>query len=218
MMVRVFVFLFLLAGSAASLFSQETAVEDDRVLIHGLLVQQYGGSAVVSAHVLNTSNGRGTLSEQSGKFDLIATPGDSLRITAIGFFPIEFKLKPKTADVLDTVFVLQVDTVSLEAVPIMGRNRWNEFKDDFTAMPVAEDTLQVQLPLYGPAHVAPSSGSGVVVSGAITEVYKYFSVYGTQHRKMRRARKQLARQVMEVDKNGTFEEETDEEPGLLAKP
>ena len=114
-------------------FIQGQTQERERfVQVTGIIIDE-SGKTVSNAGVISARLRRGTLSDRSGIYSIISTPGDTLFYRALGFkiteaiVPGSFEGRHLNIDV-----VLYGDTIKIEDVVILPWRSYEEFKREIT--------------------------------------------------------------------------------------
>lgn len=92
------------------------------------------------AHIINISRGKGTISDLLGYFEIPITSGDSIRITAIGYFEmVSPQWGPFSTDSLYYPIHLKPRVYELEGVRFSRFGSYQRFLKEFAALKLAKD-------------------------------------------------------------------------------
>lgn len=140
------IFLLLVAYG---LKAQNNSVSDS-LIVHfvGKLTDE-SEKVIPFAHVINLRRGHATISDTSGKFNMLVLSRDSIRISAIGFITKYVSIRQYQAinDTLNLHIRLKNKTYDLSTVNIYEL-RWQVFKSEFMEEEVEEDETAEQITIW----------------------------------------------------------------------
>jgi hypothetical protein len=160
------------------------------------------GKFIENVHIVNVSGNTGTNSNREGQFRILVNPGDTLRITCIGYDPLKYEVPlERYTPVIPLHIVLHSDTLLISGVEIYP---WpadaQALKDAVLAMETEttktpdlklNDAKFYNMPLPGGQVPQRSSTPGlanpgftITVPGPITALYDAFSKEGKSKRKL----------------------------------
>jgi hypothetical protein len=198
-MQRGLLLIFLLLLSFLNGIAQlaETRVH---VSVEGFITNTQGKS-IENVHIVNVSGNNGTTSNWEGQFHINAYPGDTLRVTCVGYIPFRYHIPVgRQSPIIPLHIVMKSDTIMISGVEIYP---WpadaQALKDAVLAMenqtPKVPD-LKLNDPKYYnmplPAGSLPTGSSTpglanpgltLTVPGPITALYDAFSKEGKSKRK-----------------------------------
>lgn len=131
----IFIALFLSCG----LFAQE---DNDLIQFSGMILD--GGDEMLYpipyANVLLTEDGRGTYSDLKGFFSIVASKGDVVTFSAIGYKDVEFIIPDTLTDSrYSLVQLMSQDTINLPTAVVFPWPSREHFKLEFLAMDVSNE-------------------------------------------------------------------------------
>ncbi|MBN1988821.1 MAG: hypothetical protein JW783_05485 [Bacteroidales bacterium] len=92
------------------------------------------------AHAINVSRGKGTITDMLGYFQIPITSGDSLKVTAIGYFEmVSPQWGPFSTDTLFYTIHLNPRIYELEGVRFSRFSSYQRFLKEFAALKLAKD-------------------------------------------------------------------------------
>jgi len=158
------------------------------------------GKYIENVHVVDVSGNKGTTSNWQGQFHINSYPGDTLRVTCVGYIPFKYHI-PVTGQspVIPMHIILQVDTIEITGVEIFP---WpadaKALKEAVLAMedqtPKVPDLKLNDPKFYNtpiPGSPPQSSTPGMAnpgltytINGPFTALYDAFSKEGKSKRKL----------------------------------
>lgn len=188
-------------------------------------VWDLSGNELIGAHAYNVTKHYGTFTDASGIFFLVMTPGDSLRVSMIGFKPFKMRIPSAlSAQSYKLDVTLIGDTIILKTAEIRAYPAtYAEFKREFLKLRVPEESVLNRTIMpnidYGSKYALPEGG-GLLLPGPIGLLYNTFSKEGKELKKMNviltrnRLRDELlaivSRNVLEKEFGLKSDEEIDE--------
>lgn len=172
--------LFLLTSSSS--FAQKY------VMIKGQ-VWNILGEELVGAHAYNVTNRYGTFTDLNGIFNIVAIPGDSIRVSMIGYKPYKMRLPKKLeANQYKLDITLLSDTILLRTAEIKPYPAtYEELRREFVKLRVPDEKLlgRTYIPKidYGSKYANPAGG-GIVLPGPFSLLYNAFSKEAKELKKM----------------------------------
>jgi len=159
------------------------------------------GKYIENVHIVNVSGNRGTTSNWEGQFRINTYPGDTLRVTCVGYIPFKYHIPVNgQSPVIPMHIILQVDTLEITGVEIYP---WpadaKALKEAVLAMEdqtpkgfdlKLNDSKFYNMPLPGGQPQRSSTpgladpGFTITVPGPITALYDAFSKEGKSKRKL----------------------------------
>ena len=140
-LVRILFLIPLISYSQDSLMTdiieQKLAVQLSGVLVTGDSLQ-----AVSYANVYNPRLGKGTITDDSGFFSTVVTPGDTIIFSSIGYKTSIFTM-PDTLNskFYSLIHLMDMDTVYLDEITIRPWPTYEQFKNIFDDIEVPESDL-----------------------------------------------------------------------------
>lgn len=183
------------------------------VMIKGQ-VWDLNGEELVGAHAYNITRHYGTFTDISGIFFLVMNPGDSLRVSMVGYKPYTMKIPQRlSADSYKLDVTLIGDTIVLRTAEIKPYPAtYAEFKREFLEMRVPEEVLleRTNIPhvVYRSKYANPDGG-GILLPGPFSLLYNAFSKEGKELKKMNAilAVNRLREQLLNVIPRATLEKQ-----------
>lgn len=120
--------MLLLVSLSQIVYSQKS---DSTVHFFGNLFSAESFKPVKYAHIININNGRATVSDTLGNFDIRIRPRDSLRITSIGFQSKIYHYKGEWESVVFESIPLQERVYEISSVEITPWGTYEDFKNKF---------------------------------------------------------------------------------------
>jgi len=160
------------------------------------------GMFIENVHIVNVSGNTGTTSNREGQFRILVNPGDTLRITCIGYDPLKYEVPVgRYTPVIPLHIVMHSDTLLISGVEIYP---WpadaQALKDAVLAMETETTktpdlklndpkfyNMQLpggQLPQRSSTPGLANPGFTITVPGPITALYDAFSKEGKSKRKL----------------------------------
>lgn len=158
-----------------SAFSQN----NNLLKFHGTVLQSVDYSPIANTNIININSGFVTISDEKGKFEILYSKGDSLKISAVGFETQYYIVNQKITDSLLFDFIIMKAIVyNLPEVKIFPYKDYTEFKKAFIELNV-KDQLTVDLHLPKDLQVLSTTGNGAISLGSpITALYNLLSKKG----------------------------------------
>lgn len=128
MKIKITTFFILLLLSIGQLNAQK---EDSVITIIGNLYDKKTFKPVEYAHVINTENYYGTISDTSGNFKIKGAPGDTLLITAIGYENKNFSYEGEYKPFIVRSIPMEEKTYMIEQVEVTPWGTYQDFKEKF---------------------------------------------------------------------------------------
>lgn len=136
MLRHVLIFVLLLCLTMGKVFSQG---QDKTILFQVQIVANNGSEYLPMAYVYNPKAGRGALSDNFGRADLLVFPGDSLVFTYIGYKK-QYYIIPKSAEqVQQKIISMDEDSKMLAEVKVFPHASEEEFKQAFLNMRLRDE-------------------------------------------------------------------------------
>lgn len=172
---RFYLIIFLLFISA------KLVGQDSLYLFRGQVLSEEGNYEVALAHVINVQQKWGVVTDTLGVFEIWANRGDTLNISAIGFYYKEYTIKEIITDSVVNIF-LKGRTYEIPEVAVIYLGTYNEFKQkvldlELPESPLSESAKSIFKHVEKPLFVEPSIGS------PISMLYYAFSKEGKDIRK-----------------------------------
>lgn len=158
------------------------------------------GENLVGAHAYNSTRHYGTFTDINGIFFLVMVPGDSLRVSMVGYKPYRMKIPSRlTADAYKLDVTLIGDTIILKTAEIKPYPAtYAELRREFLQLKTPDEDYfdRTKMPdiNYGSKYTNPN-GTGivnVVIPGPFTALYNAFSKEAKELKKMNK--------ILEVDR------------------
>lgn len=171
-----------------SLFAASAGYAQQYVMIKGQ-VWDLTGEKLVGAHAYNSSRHYGTFTDINGIFFLVMAPGDSLRVTMVGYKPYRMRVPIKleaTSYKLD--ITLAGDTILLKTAEIKPYpETYPELKRQFVKLKVNDEKWfdRTKMPdvVYRSKYANPD-GTGLLLPGPFSLLYNAFSKEAKELKKM----------------------------------
>lgn len=148
-MNKLVIILFFLVTLTASIESQ--IIEQEHFIQVDGLIFDKNGKPVPNVNIISFNLIRGTISENSGVYSIISTPGDTLLFSAIGYkkalmkVPVEKLINRLIVDVM-----LEGDTIRIEDVVILPWKTYDEFMKavvDYNTSTVETQNMNINIAL-----------------------------------------------------------------------
>lgn len=171
---------------------------DRNISVEGIITNADGRN-IENVHVVNVSNQWGTLSNREGQFKINAFPGDTLRITCVGYDPLKYHLPTdRLSPVIPLHIVMHSDTLLIIGATIYP---WPADAEALKQAILAMDDQTPKMPdlklndrrynaataPYGNSNVSiPGMGDPgltYTIQGPITALYEAFSRSAKSQRK-----------------------------------
>lgn len=168
-------------------FSAIQAKAQQYVMIKGQ-VWDLSGDELVGAHAYNMTRHYGTFTNIDGIFFLVMVPGDTLRVSMVGYKEYKMKIPARlSASSYKLDVTLLADTILLkEAVIKPFPATYIEFKKEFLALKLPEELIidRITMPSegYGSKYTMP--GGGISLPGPFSLLYNSFSKEAKELKKM----------------------------------
>jgi hypothetical protein len=160
--IHITICLFFLAVSAVT--GQQIPEKDRFFQLSGIITDD-DNRTLSNVGVISLKLKRGILSEKSGIYSIISTPGDTILFKALGFkkklliLPRDFDGRRLNADI-----VLHTDTIPIETVIVMPWKNYSEFIKDMTSpVPVAPEIENMNKNIAS-VHAAVENTEGVQIT------------------------------------------------------
>jgi len=175
-LLQIFLISMLLLGLPLIGYSQA-------MLLSGKLLQQEDSQPIPNAHIINLSRSIGTVSFHDGSFHIHVQNGDRIRFQAVGFVTEIIIINENTnlTEVEKNIF-LQKRIYELSEVRVVPYATFAEFKQAFIEHRDTVEEYQLELPEL-PQITEYRPQGGIVIKGAITELYNTYSQRGKQIKK-----------------------------------
>lgn len=147
------------------------------------------GDNLVGAHAYNATRHYGTFTDINGIFLLVMVPGDSLKVSMVGYKPYKMKVPAKlSADSYKLDITLVGDTIILKTAEIKPYPAtYAEFRREFLQLKPQDELIlnRTRIPEinYGSKYTNPNGG-GIVLPGPFTLLYNAFSKEAKELKKM----------------------------------
>lgn len=192
--------LFLLLLLAFQVLKAQVAVTGPMISVEGFITNPQGKN-IENAHIVNVSGSTGTTSNWEGQFRISTYPGDTLRVTCVGYIPFKYHIPvDRKSPIIPLHIVMKSDTVLITGVEIYP---WPADAEALKEAVLAMDdqTPKVtdlklndpkfyntplpggQLPQRSSTPGLANPGLTVTVPGPITALYDAFSKEGKSKRK-----------------------------------
>lgn len=176
---RVFLFMFLFVALSSQ--------AQQYVIIKGQ-VWDLSGNELVGAHAYNNTRHYGTFTDIDGIFFMVVVPGDSLRVSMIGFKPYKMKIPARlNANSYKLDVTLLADTILLKTAEIKPYPAtYAELKKEFLKLKVPEEKIlpKIIMPSDPTLNQYANPGGGVLLPGPIGLLYNTFSKEAKELKKM----------------------------------
>ncbi|HLN53049.1 MAG TPA: hypothetical protein VK212_05030 [Lentimicrobium sp.] len=186
------------------------------------------GEKLVGAHAYNGTRHYGTFTDINGIFFLVMSPGDSLRVTMVGYKPYRMRIPARleaTSYKLD--ITLAGDTILLKTAEIKPYpETYAELKRQFVKLKVDDEKWldRTRMPdvVYRSKYANPD-GSGLILPGPFSLLYNTFSKEAKELKKMNAilATNRVREKLLTIITKSSFEKElgikTDDQIDILIK-
>jgi hypothetical protein len=186
------------------------------------------GENLVGAHAYNSTRHYGTFTDIDGIFFLVMVPGDSMRVSMIGYKPYKMKIPDKlSADSYKLDITLVGDTIILRTAEIRPYPAtYAELRQEFMKLRAPEEKILDRITMpdinYGSKYTNPDGG-GIVLPGPLSLLYNTFSKEAKELKKMNKilAEDRLREDIISIISRRTLETEfgikTDEQIDVMIK-
>jgi hypothetical protein len=130
------IFTLLFCLSMGKVFSQG---QDKTILFQVQIVAKNGSEFLPMAYVYNPKAGRGALSDNFGRADLLVFPGDSLVFTYIGYKKQYYIIPKSVEQVQQKIISMDEDSKMLAEVKVFPHASEEEFKQAFLNMRLRDE-------------------------------------------------------------------------------
>lgn len=185
--------MILLLSLSQLVYSQK---KDSTIHFFGNLYSAKSFKPIKYAHIININNNRATISDTLGNFDIRLRPGDSLRISSIGYQQKFYQYTGEWENIVFERISLKERVYEISEVKITPWGTYEEFKNRF--MNLDRETPREQLhPLVWdflqerPENVEPIEPG---ISSPVSMIYNIFSKEAKERRKYEELQKQEARE------------------------
>lgn len=152
-------------------------------LLSGKLLRQEDSQPIPNAHIINLSRSTGTVSLHDGSFHIYVQNGDKIRFQAVGFITEILIINENTnLTEVEKIIFLQKRIYELSEVRVVPYATYSEFKQAFIEYRDTVEEYKLELPEL-PLITEYRPQGGVVIKGAITELYNTYSQRGKQIKK-----------------------------------
>lgn len=116
--------------------------EEDLIQFSGIVINETG-IPLEGAHILVLNNYKGTITDERGLFSFITHPLDTILFSSVGFKKKSYII-PDTIDEkhLNTVIVMDTDTIMIDEVKIFPWKTYQEFKRAFAELEIEDRDLK----------------------------------------------------------------------------
>ncbi len=153
------------------------------LLLSGKLLQKEGSQPIPNAHIINLSRSTGTVSLHDGSFLIHVQNGDQIRFQAVGFISETLIINENTnLTEVEKIIFLQKRIYELSEFRVVPYATYSEFKQAFIDYRDTIEEYKLDLPELSLSEEYRPQG-GMVVKGAITELYNTYSKRGKQIKK-----------------------------------
>ncbi|WP_276499003.1 carboxypeptidase-like regulatory domain-containing protein [Pontibacter litorisediminis] len=148
--------------------------------VSGIVLQPDRKTPVIGAGISRLGTGTVVATDQSGRFTLLAQPGDSILVRAVGFKPVLYRIRQEQ----ELLFVLQEEVQRLREVEV-------------SSTPTVVKRPPENKPAFTPPPPVPPSPPSILWNPV-----SYFSKEGKQRRKLRKylAKEADKRQLQEAER------------------
>jgi hypothetical protein len=194
---RLLFFILLLFSFYTSKAQVTTTGEE--VSVEGFITNQ-AGKFIENVHIVNISGKWGTISNREGQFRIKAYPGDTLRITCIGYIPQKYHVPvSRSTPVIPLHIEIKSDTLMITGVEIYPwpadakalKEAVLAMEDQTPKVPDLKlnDPKFYNTPIPGSPPKAPipgmmDPGLTYTIPGPITSLYEAYSKEGKSKRKL----------------------------------
>jgi len=187
--------LFFIFTLSATAFSQ--VVYDSLLVLHGRVITADSALPLHNAHVLSKFNHWGTISDESGEFKMLVSPGDSIMVSTIGFNTAVFQidssviLNDKPYEIL-----MGKDTVLINEIIIHAFWDYRTFKQLIVNMePLNLDNFYPDWEGTGLLYLEPKP---LTIKGPIQALYDVFNRSAQLRRQLIRNRKEYNQLMIQM--------------------
>lgn len=137
--MKLFISVLLMFSGIYLLSAQE---EDELLQLSGVVINK-NSEPVKFAHVVSKKTHRGTITDTSGLFTIIAGNNDTIIFSCISYKPAYYIVPDKITDYHHSIdVVMEHDTILLEEVIVLPWKTYKDFKEAFLNLRVPEDDYQ----------------------------------------------------------------------------
>ena len=139
------------------------------------IVKTIDGVSISKAHIINLSTRMGTITNDEGRFEILANKTNIIQISSVGYKTLLYVI-PNTEEVqLVKYFTVSIDTVNLaEAIIYPFPQTLEELKKEFLELSIEDETPQFDLHLEMAGIVALPQ-TGAIIHGPFTALYEKLS-------------------------------------------
>jgi len=136
----IFVLFSLLVSSA--IHAQELIKEDSLVQFSGVVVSGDSAQSIPFVTIIVTNRSIGTITDHRGAFSFVATKGDSIRFSSVGFKPASIVIPDTLSGKrYSLIQMLSNDTINLPEAVIYPWPSKEDFREAFLYMYIPPDDL-----------------------------------------------------------------------------
>jgi signal peptidase I len=138
-------FLFLLAFALPfASMAQFEKLKDSLVELYGVVMTADSLKAIPSVTVMVKGENRGTITNEKGVFSIVATKGDKIEFSSIGYKPKEAVIpRDLEGNHFSLIQLLVTDTQYLPATVIKPRPTKEQFERDFVNVDIPDDAIEI---------------------------------------------------------------------------
>lgn len=139
------------------------------------IVKSIEGESISKAHIINLSTRMGTITNDEGRFEILANKTNIIQISSVGYKTLLYVI-PNTEEVqLEKYFTFSIDTINLaEAIIYPFPQTLEELKQEFLELSIEDENPQFDLHLEMAGIVAIPQ-TGAIIHGPFTALYEKFS-------------------------------------------
>lgn len=158
--------------------------------VYGIVRDADTHELLLYANVWNNTNKNGTITDTAGNFRLYAYPGDTIRISSMGYVPFRWQVPDSAVMSVFHIFDLEPAVYRLREVPVYGLNKFEKLKYEIKNMKLPEDDISFanrnfpDREVDGAYYQRDPNSFGLVLS-PITALYNAFSKEAKEQRKLR---------------------------------
>lgn len=143
---------------------------------------------IVGAHVINLSIKMGSVSNKEGSFVILASPTDTLQISAINY-----QLIKKSADNTSSTIYLEHINYELEVFNVLPYKNFSEFRQAFVDLELPDTNYTVNNSIYlsrDELISAARTGTGIIFKGVVSGILGSFNKHMKDRAKYERLMKE----------------------------
>lgn len=155
------------------LLSVINTTAQNRQIITKTVLNENDSSLVVGAHIINLTTKMGVVSNNEGKFAILAAPTDSLQISSINY-----ALLKKEVKLIDSKIYIKHIDYDMEVFNVLPYKNYAEFRKAFIELVLPDTSEKVNPSIYlsrDELISASPTGEGIIFKGVISGILASFN-------------------------------------------